>query len=290
MDQLRHLTFRGTPAPAPGRRRVTPSRRSERLAAAPSPAASGLAADVLRQAGLSPDAYRDAPLRRRLPACLRAVRAGSETEARARWAATPALGPALVDTLLIGVSAFFRDGPVFDTLRDRVIPDLARRPGPLRVVSVGCAAGMELYSIAFLLADAGLLPRARLLGIDCRPGAVAAAHRGVFDAAEVEAIPPSLRVRYLTPCAGSGARVIEPVRSLVTWRVADATQAVPPGPWDLALCRNLLIYLRSTSADRLLATLAHELAPGGVLVLGKAERPPASLRLSSLAPCVHRAA
>jgi two-component system, chemotaxis family, CheB/CheR fusion protein len=61
----------------------------------------------------------------------------------------------LFNFILINVTAFFRDEPSWDFLRDVVVPQvLAGRGGqPIRVWSAGCASGEESYSMAMVLAE-----------------------------------------------------------------------------------------------------------------------------------------
>ena len=52
----------------------------------------------------------------------------------------------LADDLLVTVTSFFRDPEVFDTLENRVVPELMDGRGPNETVrdwSVGCATGEE---------------------------------------------------------------------------------------------------------------------------------------------------
>lgn len=247
----------------------------------------GLPACVLRRAGLEPAAYRSAPLRRRVPACLRAVRAQSEAGACARLD-DESVRDAAIDSLLIGVSGFFRDADVWSTIQASVIPALARRwHEPIRVLSIGCAGGAELYSAAMLLAEARLLHRAALVGVDCRPGAVSAARAGLFDPGAMDSVAPGLRDRYFEP-TGAGWRIAAALRQQSAWHVIDATRALPAGPWDLVLCRNFLMYLRDDSADRVCRRAIASLAPGGSLVLGKAERPPSPSGLTAVSRSIYR--
>ncbi len=111
-------------------------------------------------------------------ACGRCKSARSE-EGRALLENRPDLLPAAVGSLLIGVTEFFRDPAVFEAVRARVVPELAARGrGPLRIWSAGCSSGEELYSLAILLAEAGLLAGSFLLGTDCRIEAVRQARSG----------------------------------------------------------------------------------------------------------------
>ena len=289
---LTHVRFQGTPSRKLNRMgpHWVPSATAAQGAALTthlhSPI-SGLPSFVLAQAGLDPTMYREAPLRRRTAACLRAIRAESEMAALTRLPGNPSLADVALNALLIGVSDFFRDPVVFHTLQTTVIPALEQRRRPPRVASIGCSSGAELYSVAMLLAEANLLDRSYLLGIDCRPAAVDFARAGRFADSALGELGQGLRARYFEPAPGGG-RIVGALRQRTDWRVLDATRHSPLGPWDIVLCRNLVIYLRNTAADAMFERLAGELVPGGFLVVGNAERPPASLNFTQVARCVYR--
>ncbi|WP_323571601.1 MULTISPECIES: chemotaxis protein CheB [unclassified Rhizobium] len=62
----------------------------------------------------------------------------------------------LVRDLLINVTSFFRDGKVFDFLRDTIIPDILHAKaahGAVRVWVAGCSTGEEAYSLAILFLE-----------------------------------------------------------------------------------------------------------------------------------------
>jgi chemotaxis methyl-accepting protein methylase len=288
---LQHIRFHGlVTAGAAGARRP-PASMTARAAPLsfdqPVLAMGSLGRDVLWRSGLNPDAYRDAPVLRRTNACFRALRVSGDDEARQAIApGGDALGRAL-DTLLLGVSGFFRDPEVFDTLRAQVLPRLASGGGALRVLSVGCSNGAELYSVAMLLDEAGALERTRLVGLDCRASAIESATRAIYPVEDAGMVPDALRTRMFqfTP---DGVRVADHLRARAEFQVGDATASLPAGPWDLVLCRNLTIYLRTPVTDRLLEAIVERLTPSGTLVLGRAERPAASMPLVPVARCVYQ--
>jgi chemotaxis methyl-accepting protein methylase len=252
---------------------------------------------LLSRAGLNFRHYKPETLGRRLPACLRVLRAGSVGQARSLLQRQPHLAGAALDALLIGVTGFFRDEAVFSTLHRRTLPDLLHRrraqagPRSFRVWSAGCSDGAELYTVAILLVELGALSPfgVELVGTDCRPEALDRAAAGAFDAAAVKAVPPHLLHRYFS-FDGARYHVQRALRAAVRWRCGDAVAAPEPGPWDLVLCRNVAIYLRPDSAASLWPALAAALRPGGALVLGKAERPSAVADLVCEGPCVYRRA
>jgi chemotaxis protein methyltransferase CheR len=238
---------------------------------------------ALASAGLNFSAYRPGPMRRRLPAVLRAVRSATPAVGAARIAADERLAERAINTLLIGHTEPFRDLAVFRELRATVLPALVANRWGLNVWSVGCSTGAELMSVALLLAERGVAAGSRLLGSDCRRAAIedARAHAAGSIGAAVRERLPSLAPWLESPGYATAANRAE-------WCVEDALAAEPTSPWDLILCRNVAIYLDAPAAAALWGQLAAALAPRGVLITGKAEKPPARLPLVRLAKCIYQ--
>src|SRR5688572_13901398 len=63
----------------------------------------------------------------------------------------------LFDTVLINVTAFFRDAAAWDFISREVVPRMVadKQPGDgIRVWSAGCASGEEAYTLAMVLCEA----------------------------------------------------------------------------------------------------------------------------------------
>ncbi len=222
--------------------------------------------------GLRSGDYRVEPLLRRIPACLRVLKSDSLAEASLLLDRQPAMLPRALGALLIGTTGFFRDRPVFEALEEKFIPSLLREHPHPRVWSTACSEGAELYSVAMILSKLGALERVTLLGSDCRPAALERARPGIFPRAAAEDLPGHYR-SLLLPAEGGSLQVAPELRRAVRWRAGDILREDCRGTWDMILCRNLAIYLRPESSVRLWQKLAAALAPGGLLVVGKAEKP-----------------
>ncbi|MHC1765299.1 MAG: protein-glutamate O-methyltransferase CheR [Verrucomicrobiia bacterium] len=242
---------------------------------------------LFEQVGLDASAYRPAFLERRISACLRALLVNSTEAAQAVLEQKPERIRSAVDTILIGVSSFFRDAAVFEQLRRKVLPDLLGGRDGLRVCSVGCSEGHELYSTAILVDSLGRLCASHFLGLDFRPEAVSRAHAGRFDGAELEPVPPEWRDRYFA-VHGHTARIAPSLRESARWEEADCFQwEFGRDSWDLVLFRNVAIYLDQKEVIGLWKRLIQGLRPGGVLVTGKAEQPPNELPLKLISRCLY---
>ena len=290
--RFRHVVFKGGGRPravnfAPRADHDTPPKLSYAQALHLQPEEENFVAWLFERAGLDARAYRPETLRRRLPACLRALRAASVADARLALQHKPAAVADAINTMVIGVTSFFRDASVFDHLAYTVLPALPRMRANPRIWSAGCSDGQELYSVAMLLAEMNLLDGSHLLGTDCRPQALACARTGRYPLRMLRDVPESWQERYFD-CDSAFARVRPELRAAVQWRTGDVARLCEPGTWDLILCRNLTMYLRPHVADRIWSALEEALRPGGFLVLGKAERPVGAQRLGLVTPCIYR--
>ncbi len=298
VDQWRHIHFEGVGESHPTRSAPRAPRYSQpHPIAHPLPHAANLGSTqpeqtlhpflswLFSQAALDSQKYRAAALNRRLTACQRALKAASPGDARVLLERHPELLPKAIDSVLIGVSGFFRDPQVFAALENRVLPQLLAARPELRVYSLGCAEGQELYSVAMLLERLGALERSYLLGVDCRTNALEHAAAGCYSITALQGLEP--RWRNAFERASEHVRIASPLRARTHWKRANlATSTNCDSDWDLILFRNVAIYLQPDETLRLWRHLAEQLRPGGVLVTGKAERPPANLGFQRIEPCI----
>ena len=240
---LSHISFEGKAPSRPQRPPAHGVRSAAIAAAAPAPEErlDEFIAWVLGRAGLDASAYRARPLQRRLPACLRALKVHSTRDARERLERQPQLIATIVSSLLIGVTEFFREPDVFDSLRTEIVPALAGRKGPLRIWSAACSTGAELYSMAILLAQSGLLERSFLLGTDCRGDAIEHAETGLYDATALKLVSPATQDAHFEPAgrAMAAGRGAAPAGSMEGRRSAGRRGRWAVGRHPLAECGHL---------------------------------------------------
>lgn len=188
----------------------------------------------------------------------------------------------IADLLTTRETYFFREGYQLRTLTAEILPRLLR-DRPIRIWSAGCSSGEEAYTVAMLaLETLGGRPF-EVIGTDVAPAALAAAQRGVYDAHALRETPAAARDRWFVAERGAGTgpagedlpdrwRVADEVRRWVSFSHRNlATDAPPPGPFDVILCRNVIIYFALEAKKRLARTFFESLAPGGWLLLGHAE-------------------
>ncbi|MBV9088382.1 MAG: PAS domain-containing protein, partial [Mycobacteriaceae bacterium] len=183
----------------------------------------------------------------------------------------------LFNTILINVTAFFRDPDSWDYLRDEVVPGMLaeRTPGdPIRVWSAGCASGQEAYTLAMLLADAlgteEFRQRVKIYATDVDESALTEARAASYDAKAVESVPPGMLERYFENVNGRYVFRTD-LRRMVIFGPNDLVKDAPISRVDLLVCRNTLMYLNAETQRNVLGRLHFALAPQGTLFLGRAE-------------------
>jgi len=184
----------------------------------------------------------------------------------------------LIDALTINVTKLFRNWDVYAAIAANVVPALwHRETSQVRVWSAGCSSGDEPYSLAILFhryaATNGMLAqigRVAILGTDIDDRCLDAARRGEFEEGDFADTPDELRQRYFAPETPFG--VAPAIRRMVMFERQDLLRdPAPSPPYDLIVCRNVLIYFDRDTQERLFEKFHAALAPGGFLVLGKVE-------------------
>lgn len=175
---------------------------------------------------------------------------------------------------------FFREAAQFALLADEVLPrlkeeKLARRERVIRILCAGCSSGEEAYSLAMALREAGHFAwdwEVEVVGVDLDPRAVDAARRGIYGERSFRAVDPGLWERYLKP-SGDLHVVRDMVRKWTRFVQGNLLEAasLPPGPFDIVFCRNVLIYFDAETMGRVVRNLGSLQREGGLLFLGHSE-------------------
>lgn len=187
---------------------------------------------------------------------------------------------ALFRDLLIGVTSFFRDAAVFETLEKIVVPRLLPDPGSadglIRAWVAGCSTGEEAYSLAILLHERletlKVSARVQIFATDIDANAVSEARNGIYPSSIATDVSPERLARFFSPVPGKDAyRVRKSIRDMISFAEHDVIRDPPFSRLDFVSCRNLLIYMSSELQRRIFPKFHYALNPGGVLFLGTSE-------------------
>ena len=185
----------------------------------------------------------------------------------------------LSETLLIGVTDFFRDEAAFASLARAVAPELIHRASAerraIRVWVPGCASGEEAYSIAIVLAEAASdFPSPidfQIFATDVHKGLLAEAARGEYASERMQNVSQERRRQFFTRTSAGTWQIEAKLRKNIVFAPHDVLMDPPFTRLDLVSCRNLLIYFSIEAQQRVIGSFAFGLLEKGFLFLGSSE-------------------
>ncbi|ELZ13603.1 Protein-glutamate O-methyltransferase [Halovivax asiaticus JCM 14624] len=227
--------------------------------------------------------YNDSYLDRRISSRIRRTGSDGYDDYHELLAADSDEQEAILDSLSINVTGFFRNPDVWEGIRE-VLVTLSQSPGSIHVWSAACADGRETYSISMLAHEDPRIDASDLfvLGTDISPPALETARAGVYEQSRTTDIEGQLDFlespeEYVTQRDGA-FHVTETPRENVTFQRHDLINDQPKAGFDLVICRNLFIYIDPSYKAPILKTLGRSLQSDGYLVIGKAETIPPELK------------
>lgn len=179
--------------------------------------------------------------------------------------------------LSINVTAMFRDPFMYSAFRDKVVPVLKTYPS-LRIWHAGCATGEEVYSMAILLEEEGLLDRTKIYATDINEVVLRKARSGIISlelmkeyssnyikAGGKRAFSEYYSAQYDHAILRSnlGERIVFSRHNLVTDQSFNE--------FNVIFCRNVLIYFNETLQNRVHELIQASLCRFGIFVLGTKE-------------------
>ena len=194
----------------------------------------------------------------------------------------------------ITISRFYRDKHVFDVLANSVLPAIfesALKEGrPVRCWCAGCASGEEAYTLAIVW-DIVIRPAFPdvdfdIIGTDADPVMISRAEKACYAPGSFKDMPPEWLDRAFDKSDDEFC-VAARYRRRVAILSQDIRDEMPEGPFDLVLCRNLVLtYFDTSLQGEILKQITARLRPGGYMVIGAHEKLPQGTReLEAIEAC-----
>lgn len=183
----------------------------------------------------------------------------------------------LLQYLTIPVSSMFRDPTYFYGLREQIIPFLKTYPS-LKIWIAGCSTGEEVYSMAIMLREEGLLERTLIYATDINPQSLETAKKGIYPLEKIEGYASNYiksggkhNLSDYYTAAYDTALFDRSLTENITF--ADHSLATDSvfSETHLVCCRNVLIYFNKGLQNRALGLFHESLCHKGFLTLGSKE-------------------
>lgn len=221
--------------------------------------------------------YLRSSLRRRIRNRMLIDGAATVTELLGKVLHEPGYVNKLVNDFSIKVTEMFRDPSFFKAFRERAVPLLSKLP-EIRIWHAGCSTGEEVYSMAILLLEEGLLDKAKIYATDMSERAIEQAKEGKFPLKRMQTFTKN----YMQ--AGGTKEFSAYYTTDRDYAIFDSSLAKPMmfaqhnlatdstfNEFHVILCRNVMIYFDPELQDRVHRLFHESLTDDGILGLGSME-------------------
>jgi len=236
--------------------------------------------DRLQRHGLLLNGYREEFLLRRISYHFNRSGIESTEEYFLRLSKDPQFLNDLIDSLTVNLSYFFRNKESFEFLKCDVFPHLFNKFKRVRIWSMGCSIGAEIYSVALILHAMNCLDKAELIATDSDQSVLLRAQTGKYCPTELKHFPKEYE-KYLIKTDESFNRhkmvLLDPIiKNAVYFQRHDLTSLKPltkkgMRKFQLLICRNVMIYFSREIKESLYSLFYDWLEPGGILFIGANE-------------------
>ena len=179
--------------------------------------------------------------------------------------------------ITVNVTEMFRDAAFWREFRQKIIPELAKK-SRIKIWHAGCATGEEVFTMAIVLKEAGLLKKTQIIATDINQDVLKEASSGLYPYKKMD-----LNAKNYNSFQGKGIltdyyrknhdqAIMDPelIRN-VSYRVHDLVRHGEFDKFHVVMCRNVMIYFNKELQNRVYGIFADSLMKGGFLGIGTME-------------------
>jgi len=187
-----------------------------------------------------------------------------------------------VNALTTNLTHFFREEHHFVYLNDVLFPEIFSKSSAInnnriRFWSAGCSTGEEPYTLAMIwehLKDRPLNFNYKILATDLDTNVINAGKEGIYSVDKLVPVTDEY-LQWFTrtkSCTANQKQVDPKLKEYIIFKQLNLMQEWPiKGPFQLIICRNVLIYFDKETQKKLIKRYYDLLEPGGCLILGHSE-------------------
>ena len=182
-----------------------------------------------------------------------------------------------IQEISVTVTEMFRDPTFYKSLRNHVLKRLATYPF-IKIWIAGCATGEEVYSVAILLKEAGLLNRAIIYATDINQKSLQIAKEGMYPLGSMKQYTSNYQkaggTKYFSEyyvAKYDSVLFNKSLKQNIVFAAHNLAIDKSFNEFQLILCRNVLIYFNQKLQNNVIDLFYESLCPFGFLGLGNKE-------------------
>jgi len=177
----------------------------------------------------------------------------------------------------INTTEFFRDPEVFALIKTKILPYL-NSYNHIKIWCAGCSIGKEVYSLAIMLEEAGMLSKTQIYATDINPYVIEEAKNGMYSTTTLDkdisnyrnALGEKSFIQYFDINKMYIKFKPELMKNILFFHHSLLSNGTL-NEFNLILCRNVFIYFNDNLQEKILKNFHNSLDNNGFLVLGKSE-------------------
>lgn len=179
-----------------------------------------------------------------------------------------------IDDLLVNLTELFRNPDAWIVIRDQILDQFKTKP-KLNIWHAGCSTGEEVYTMAIVLEEKGMLQKTKAIATDLSSIALKKAKAGDYSLIIVEqylkpflAFYPYRKLADFFNFNESHATIKPAYKNHVTFERHNLVHDSMLTKHDIIFCRNVMIYFDEKLKVQVLELFYNSLNDDGFLVIG----------------------
>lgn len=180
--------------------------------------------------------------------------------------------------ITVNVTEMFRDPTFWVEMKEFILPEMIIGKDHLRIWHAGCSSGEEVFSMAILLSEMGLLDRCSITATDIDNKIIQKAVIGKYPLKNMDVNNKNyIRTNGEHELANyyrvheDKAIMDNKLLKNISYREHNLVSGDVFSKFDLILCRNVMIYFNQTLQNKVLHKMHESLFSGGILCIGSKE-------------------
>ncbi len=227
--------------------------------------------NIKRKTGIDLSLYKEAQMKRRLISLYEKKGYKSFGDFYNGMSNDKQLLNEFLDRMTINVTEFYRNAKRWEVLEKQILPGLLNQNRNLKIWSAACSTGEEPYTIAMILSKYKPLSQIKVFATDIDENALARAKMGIYPERSLNEVPETIKQKFFN-CEGSLYKISEDLKKTVTFKKHNLLSNHFGGPYDLIVCRNVLIYFTEEAKDGIYHKFSGALRKGGIFFVGSTEQ------------------
>lgn len=221
--------------------------------------------------------YARTSLTRRIYNCMHREKKSSISELIPEILHDPFFFDRFLQDMSITVTSMFRDPNCFSTLHNDVLPKLTTYP-TINIWHAGCASGEEVYALAILLKELGVLSRCRIYATDFNNNSLSIAQSGNYSIKKMDEYANNYKkcggqyeLKDYYSINNETITFLPELKERIVFAHHNLMKDGSFAQMHLILCRNVLIYFDKTMQNKVLSLFSESMIHRGFLMLGNKE-------------------